>query len=49
MLSFAAAAVGAARELPMAGPAASPARAIAAGVSVAAGVVVAVSARCSRR
>src|SRR5947208_2734668 len=44
VLSFAAGAVGAARELPMPVPRASTARAIAAGVSVAAGVVVALCA-----
>jgi hypothetical protein len=44
VLSFAAAAVGAARELPLAVPRPSPARAIASGVAVAAGVVVAVCA-----
>jgi hypothetical protein len=44
VLSLAAGAVGAARELPMPIPRISPARAIAAGVSVAAGIVVAVCA-----
>ncbi len=44
VLAFAAAAVGAARELPMAVPLPTPGRAIAAGVAVAAGAVVAVCA-----